>query len=132
MRKILVIEDEPIQLELIADRLELEIEDIKVDKAVSMVKAKELLQSNRYQIVIADLLEGQTNRHATIKRMAEQNSDCTFVIYTVAPEMFPEDAVDNEQTYLVDKLKPIEEGLLQIVKKQLAKQKSSKALQPKA
>lgn len=123
MQKILVIEDEPIQLDLIADRLGMEFSGIHIDKAVSMVAAKEFLKTNQYKIVIADLLEGQTNRHELIKKMAKDNEESTFVIYTVAPEMLPEDCVDNKQTYLVDKLKPIEEGLLELVKQELAREK---------
>lgn len=119
-RRVLVIEDEPVQLDLLVDRLTVEFGEVEIDKVPTYSEADNYLQKQTYDLIIADLLEGQINRAETIRALAEGHPHSTVIVYTVAPESFPSEYCNNRQTFVVDKLKPIEDEMLGLIKSRLA------------
>jgi DNA-binding NtrC family response regulator len=119
MKRILVVEDEAIQLDLIADRLGIEFSNITIDKVSSFDKIKTLLDEHQYDVVVTDLMEGLENRKDLIKEIMDHNQDSVFIVYTVAPESFPNEYVDHKRTFILNKLQPFEDGMLETVKQAL-------------
>lgn len=119
MSKVLLVEDEPIQLELISDRLKLDFEGIDLDTTESMHEAQELISQNNYAVIITDLLFGDYSASDTIKQIATSNPESKIIVYTVAPENFPSAYRDSDQTFVVSKLLPFEQQLKELLTKLL-------------
>ena len=116
MKKILVIEDEPIQLDLIADRLGMEFSNVDIHKVNKFSEVKTALAQTSYDVVVTDLMDGTVNRKDLIKEIIDTHTQSVIIVYTVAPESFPSEYVDHKRTFVLDKLQPFEEGMLDLVK----------------
>lgn len=119
MKKILVIDDEPLQLELISDRLKMEFseEEISIDTALNLRTAEPLIANNHYDIVVTDLLMNEQNSKDEILKLSQRLNTAKIIVYTVEPDAFPVEYIVPEQTFVVDKMKPFEDGIGIILQK---------------
>jgi hypothetical protein len=58
---------------------------------------------------------GDYNAKDTVKHLADTYTESPIIVYTVAPEAFPNEYQDHKRTFLMDKLKPFEDGMIELV-----------------
>lgn len=112
MKKILIIEDEPLQLEMLKDAIVAEFDEIEVDTAQTTSEATPLIDENRYSVVISDLLLGDGSAADSIQDWQNKLGECKFIVYTVAPDAYPVGEATQSNLIVLDKMKPLDAELL--------------------
>jgi CheY-like chemotaxis protein len=116
---ILVIEDEPLQLSLICDRIALEFPDKQIHPVSSLVEAQHLIKKHTYKVIVSDLLMGEENGADQLIEIIKNRGESYVIVYTVAPDAFPVEYIDNDKVYLCDKLHEFDTKMVSILYKAL-------------
>lgn len=116
MKKILVIEDENLQLEIICDQLQLEFAQAEIDKSSVLPINNTQLESKKYDVIVTDLIFNGINNAKNVQQLAQSLPNAKVFVYTMAPDSFPNDMI-TPNMQIVDKFEPIDTALISPIAK---------------